>query len=109
MNAAQAEALFKAERDGVRQIYGSLHDGRGGFCAMGVLLQHASLAWDCIDRSLRGGLNRRVDTCPLCGATKQTLYPHIRIHDETDLITHYNNDHKMTFGEIARKLGPDSV
>ena len=105
MNEAGATALYEAERKGVPQIIGRLADGPGR-CALGVLYYAApyfSLARETFD------LGARVDACPLCGATHHTYWQGLRIMDEESLIVHFNNDHKLTFSEIARKLGPDGV
>ena len=100
MNEQAAQALFDAERRGVRQIKNAGWDDHGGMCA-GVVLVRAR-QWDKL-------LTIRVRTCPLCGATKYTSggYSGVDILNEGDLVVHFNNDHDLTFGEIARKLGPD--
>ena len=103
MNARAAEALYDAERKGVKQITGIAWDGRGGYCAMGWLT--ARLGYGGLEQTFHGP----IAACPLCGATKQTLHRGSPINDEWSLIVHYNNDHGLTFAEIARKLGPDSA
>ena len=89
MNAKAAEALYQAEREGVPQIFGKFSKGRGR-CALGVLLGALGHETAQICRENR-------TTCPLCGKISLAL------------IVHLNDDHRLTFSEIARKLGPDSV
>jgi hypothetical protein len=99
MNAAAAQALYDAERGGIRQIRGQFADGDGGFCAIGVLAE----------RSLEWGLELwrlSRQTCPLCGLTRSNKNLMLC---EADVIIHLNDDHELSFAEIARKLGPDSV
>lgn len=111
MNAEQAQLLHDAEKAGVKQIVGQLFDAKGGYCAMGVLQ-----FWDRREGSWAVGRNLSNiceplanKECPLCGAKTQTFHVRRAIPTEAELIVHYNNDHRMTFSEIARKLGPDSV
>lgn len=99
MTEEQARALYEADRLGVRQLIGLARDDHGGYCAMGWLDKGCLLA---------GLWETTVESCPLCGATTQT-YWNSPIDNEWCLIVHYNNDHRMTFSEIARKLGPDGV
>jgi hypothetical protein len=92
MNAAAAEALYAADLAGVRQIRGDMADQSGGMCAANVLLKANNL----LTQLFR---TPRMD-CGLCG--KQVIH-------EGHLVIHLNDDHEMTFSEIARKLGPDFV
>ena len=106
MNEAGANELYEAERTGVPQIIGELANSSGGRCALGVLLYAApdiTLARQLFD------LDAPVSACPLCGATHQTYWQGRPIRDEESLIVHFNNDHRLTFSEIARKLGPDAA
>ena len=95
MNAEAAEALFEAERKGVRQIEGQMDDGYGGRCAMGVL---RDAGWRILE-----SLDIPMKSCPACGEESMLLTI------EEDFVVHLNDDHHLTFSEIARKLGPDSV
>jgi hypothetical protein len=89
VNEQAALALYEAERRGVRQVRGKLADYEGGMCAAEVLIR-ANLYSD------RLAEVRTMLVCPLCGKTRF-------------LIIHLNDDHGLTFSEIARKLGPDSA
>lgn len=103
MNQYQAEALYNAERMGVRQIRGAFSED-GGYCALGWLNTQGFVT----ERELMA----RADGCPLCGATTVTPAGEARavpIACEYLLIIHLNDDHGLTFSEIARKLGPDSA
>ena len=91
MNVRAAEALYAAERQGVVQITGLAQDGRGGWCAGGILVA-AGHCWALMSLSEQ--------ECPLCGLSKKY---------EMNLVIHLNDDHRLTFSEIARKLGPDSA
>ena len=93
MNARAAEALYEAERQGVRQIFGQSQDIGGGRCAGSVLNAAGEYM------SLR---RRVVDGCPACERWKGPAL-------EDHLVIHLNDHHRFTFSEIARKLGPDSV
>lgn len=104
MNARAAEALYAAEAAGVKQITGNYTDGKDGLCALGVLatnqgLQiHPKCNWDIPVLEQPFGMALEA-TCPACG----------RVDREFDVVAHMNDDHKLTFAEIARKMGPDSV
>ena len=93
MNARAEEALYEAERQGVRQIFGRASDPNGGQCAGAVLAdvdEYLPL------RTIFG------KSCPACERWAG-------LWCEADLVFHLNDDHRFTFSEIARKLGPDSV
>lgn len=99
MNAEQAQALFDAEKRGVLQIRGQ-NRYRDARCAMGVLE----------DKNLDDtALWESVESCPLCGSEERGDISQKLITSEVDLVVHFNDVHRMTFSEIARKLGPDSV
>jgi hypothetical protein len=118
MNAAAANALYEAEREGVKQIRGDLSDGAGGACA-GMVLWRASrsqsqvMKFDlALDWKDEFGLSPVVDGCSLCDKRSFMLSPGgglTPIDNEWRLMIHLNDDHGLTFGEIARKLGPDSA
>ena len=91
MNARAANALYDAERRGVVQITGKYGNSRGGRCAIGVLAD-VQMAWALYPIAVEG--------CPVCGCAMKT---------ELSLVIHLNDDHRFTFSEIARKLGPDSA
>jgi hypothetical protein len=95
MNQRSADALMRAALDGVRQIVGNYTDGRGGYCAMGVIQRNAGFVHD-------ESLSRYARVCPECGPFK------IPFHTERDLIIHLNDHHHWDFLTIARKLGPSS-
>ena len=95
MEQLAAEALYEAEQRGVRQIRGALSDNADGLCALGVLF-----------RAGLGQPQAEVDGCSVCGAKRGPLLP---INYEFRLISHLNDDHGLTFSEIARKLGPDTT
>lgn len=100
MNAAAAQALFEAERKGVRQLRNKYRDSKGGMCAMEVLILQARKAGD-VTVSTYFDLGRgKVMPCPDCGDQPVS---------ERGLIIHLNDEHDRTFSEIARKLGPDSA
>ena len=110
MNARAAEALYEAERKGVRQIKGAFakDDGR---CAVGVLmdaagLHHVTTKSSFVPLPQFGFPNTEtkpfgVIVCPCCDLASC-------VH-ELGRIVHLNDDHGLTFSEIARKLGPDSA
>ena len=106
MNAETAKILYKADAKGIPQVKHSLSNGHG-YCAMGIIARWASrldLAIEMKEAPHQGG-------CSLCGAqTGKTIwgtdYP---LGNEWNLVAHLNNDHGLTFSEIARKLGPDSI
>jgi len=94
MNAKAAEALYAAEAAGVKQIKGDFAND-DGFCALG-LLGYGSGRFLFSELDERYGFHQRpVFTCCLKDFT------------ESGYIAHMNDDHDMTFSEIARKLGPD--
>lgn len=97
MDEQAAQALHEAESRGVRQIKGSLSNGADGLCALGVILLFAHLPQPL-------GM---ADGCPLCGAEVGSVM--LPIDCEQRLIVHLNDDHGLTFSEIARKLGPDAA
>ena len=93
MNAKAAEALYDAERKGVRQVFGQSSDGLGGRCAGSILAgagEYVPL------RSILGA------SCPACERWAG-------LWSEANLVFHLNDDHRFTFSEIARRLGPDSA
>lgn len=104
MNAAAAEALYEAERKGVRRVKGSLFGSGNGMCALGVL-QVAGFYYDVMETT------RNTGTCPLCGVIRdRAIKMDTRTMEcEGALVAHLNDTHDMTFSEIARKLGPDHV
>jgi len=99
MNAQAAEALFEAERKGVRQIRGTYADRRsGGLCALGVLgFTSQNTFATCRLREVYGFRQAPMD-CPCCGDS---------FGSEFKVVYHMNDHHRLTFSEIARKLGPD--
>ena len=104
MNAAAAEALFEAERKGVRQVVGRNSDGEGGRCAVGVLYE--TWAWQ------QGFIpllheNGNFVTSYKTGCRFSLDYG--LTEPEGREIVRLNNEERRTFAEIARKLGPDSV
>lgn len=104
MNEQAAQALINAERRGVKQLFFQNRDGQGNYCA-GGLLEAEGFWGDLWSTPLTGG-------CPLCGAKKfkqGNLSESYSLFTEGHLVVHLNNQHKMTFSEIARKLGPDSL
>jgi len=106
LTAEQAEALYKAERDGIRQIVGKLREGQHSACALGAMDRLGVARW--------GLLDIRIPACPLCEATETWTWigTHrliLPICNAEHLVVHLNNDHGMTFSEIARKLGPDAA
>ena len=100
MNARAAEALYEAERKGVPQIIGDFQRGSGR-CAVGVLEEALS-----IQELAMIHYEHRGQACPLCG---QRNPGGAFMSTGLALIGHLNDDHRLTFSEIARKLGPDSV
>ena len=109
MNAAAAEALFEAERKGVEQLRFVLRDG-AAMCAMGVLIA-AGLVTETFlgDGQPLWGAWDAARPCPLCGAKEQQSNARFPLDSEGRMVVHLNNDHGLTFSEIARKLGPDSA
>jgi hypothetical protein len=97
MDEQAAQVLYEADRRGVRQIKGSLSNGADGLCAVGLLIRAHLL------ESL--GI---ADGCPLCRA-KKVGSAKLPLDCEQRLIVHLNDDHDLTFSEIARKLGPDAA
>lgn len=106
MNEQAARALYEAERKGVRQITGAFADDSGGRCALGVIYEAAGVNLDrrrfCPLPSL--GLSCEFGEyavpCPMCG---------IPFGHSQGVVSHLNDEHRLTFAEIARKLGPDSL
>ena len=94
MNEAAANALYEAERKGVRQTRGASMDESGGMCAGQVLLDAGHYS------------NQAMWECPLCGRDYLCLG---WSSGEANIIVHLNDDHDLTFSEIARKLGPDAA
>ena len=91
MNKAAANALYEAERKGVKQIKWQLHDTEGGRCASGVLAD-----------ALLGTTSVQTRWSELIGLAGMTS-------DEWSRMVVLNNIDSLTFSEIARKLGPDSA
>lgn len=119
MNDLGRETLMAAQMRGVRQITHSLTDDNGGVCAMGALVEGAGydlrefvLDRATSDRSIgrtahvlvRYGMLFTPPPCPACGAE---YYPGRFDCGEWNLVVHLNNDHGMTFLDIARKM-PDT-
>lgn len=94
MNLAAANALYEAERKGVRQITNFTFDNDGGMCALGVLVA-AGQSSEVMHTPMR--------SCPLCGEAAWWM------DYEGHVMIHMNDSHRLTFAEIARKLGPDSA
>ena len=81
MNEQAAQALYEAERKGVRQITGAASDGRGGRCAIGVL-DDADIV-----------LSATVSGCSfLCGKTgiHHGWAGILNLTSENDLVVHLN-------------------
>ena len=94
MKQVAKDVLRQAWMDNVRQIKGRTSDGRGGYCAMG-LLDEAKISII----SLRP---KSIQQCPVCFSE---TYKFI-IHSEMELVVHYNDDHGYDFAKIA-ELMPD--
>lgn len=99
MNEQAANALYEAERKGVRQARFIHEDSTGAICANRVLIQSGN--YSLVGTPWPSG------ECPLCGLTNTLC--HGRLEFENRLVAHLNDDHRLTFSQIARKLGPDSV
>ena len=98
MNEQAANALYEAERRGVTQLKGAMFGNGGAMCAYGAI----------IAAQLGHTLSSEVSPCPLCGAlTANVGMGKDSKMNERTLMAHLNDDHGLTFGEIARKLGPD--
>jgi len=95
MTRAAREALIQAALDGVPQLIGRLFDGRGGYCALGVLEKLSDE---------QTGLSTPVNACPICGATEETYHNGYEIRNEGALLVHYNNDHLFDFLTCANKM-----
>ena len=98
MNELARQKLIEAALSGVRQIKGNYTDGRGGFCAMGVL-GWADPDKNAIDHvvmmSEQYGLIAYAD-CPFeCGKSRMA---------QRDLVIHLNDDHDLDFLGIAHKM-----
>ena len=101
MNAEAAQALYEAERKGVKQAVDEFivySEGPTAKCALAVL------GWKSEDAAryleMKWGFDASMTACPLCGEA---------CGGEPEVVMHLNDDHGLTFSEIARKLGPDSV
>ena len=97
MNEAAANALYEAERKGVKQHRGDDVGPDGSVCA-NVVLEQAGLLPE-LDES------PKIERCPLCDYRLVTRFS----ENEIGLTAHLNDDHGFTFSEIARKLGPDAA
>ena len=97
MNEAAANALYEAERTGVKQHRGDDVGPDGSVCANSVLSQAGLLPE--LDKS------PRIERCPLCDYGLDARFS----ANEIGLTAHLNDDHGFTFSEIARKLGPDTA
>ena len=97
MNEQAANALYEAGRKGVKQGKGAryLRSDRELQCANDVL--RAAGITDLLEVEAR--------ECDLCGEPLAPAYQ----STEAGLVAHLNDDHDMTFSQIARKLGPDGV
>ena len=96
MNQAAKDALRQAWLDGVPQLVGALYNGRGGYCALGLVQSTGQpyKAWvgsPWYTRISRCSACRRVCVC------------------EGVLMVHYNNDHGFDFGKIAELMPDDPL
>lgn len=101
MNRDGAEVLVRAALDGVKQIRMKLWDGKGGYCAMGVLIMAAAT-----ERNQGDALCAVVD---LEGMMVGDIYQLVRdryaiSEDEHKLIVYANNYEEWDFLTIARKF-----
>ena len=90
MNARGAEALYEAERQGVRHLKFVLTDLADGYCAGGILL-----------RAAPGG----VSSWYIEGALE---FYEMSAAEWSEMVR-LNNREGLSFSGIARKLGPDSA
>ena len=96
MNERAANALYEAGRKGVKQ-------------GKGARYQRSDPELQCANDVLRAaGITDLLEVeveCDLCGKPLAPAYQ----STEAGLVAHLNDDHDMTFSQIARKLGPDGV
>ena len=98
MNEQAREALVSASLQGVRQIRGIFWNGKGGYCALGVLAKSLGLEGSRIEpwyKTEHGAeLSQERLQCPACNF----------MGVESLVISHMNDDHEFDFLTIARKL-----
>lgn len=94
-----SEAIRKGG-NGARQIKGSYIDGNGGYCAIGAALKAVgfNITWTSIpvayaSRNYFPILESVIATCPKCSRAWH--------YAMENLIPHLNDDHSMTFEQIA--------
>ena len=97
MNEEQANALYEAEQKGVKQHRGDDVGPDGSVCA-NVVLEQAGLLPE-LDQS------PKIERCPLCNYKLARGFS----ANEIGLTAHLNDDHGLTFSQIARQLGPDAA
>lgn len=98
MNQDGADVLIRAHLDGVPQVRHTLSDGRGGFCAMGLLL-----AAEATERSHGDAMCAMVDM--LYDANWDSMRARYAIsQEEHQEIVHANNYRRWDFLTIARKF-----
>jgi hypothetical protein len=110
MNQRGRDALVAAALAGQRQIVGTMSDGHGGLCAMGVLAAAARVL------DAKTG-HRFAVVATLYDLNDALIYecaeaacrrwgPPVKM-SEADLVVHLNDHHRWDFLTIARKLGPE--
>jgi len=105
MNARAAEALYAAEAAGVKQIKGGYWSWDGGRCALGVVAE----ALIGTERLLKTQFTV-ADFRPAIATSGEMSCPCCQeMATEFAIVYHLNDHHGLTFAEIARKMGPDSV
>lgn len=98
MNEKAVEVLVRAGLEGHPQIHGAYYREGTGRCAIGELAHAAGILHNLVILPEVYELRREQIQCPLCGD----------MDDEFGLIVHLNDDHRLDFISIARKLGPDA-
>ena len=94
-SAEVRDAFRDAALKGIKQLYGSLRDGQGGFCAVGWLMHCETKNYP----------TRSVNKCYLCGVTRHGKH-NFEINDADTLLVHFNNDHKFDWLELAKVPEP---
>lgn len=102
MNQEARDKLVEAELAGVKQIKGNFSHS-GGRCALGVLgfgLGNNNAKELMIKY---GFIEHKLCKCPLLNTDLDTYSCSTRM-TETQLVVHMNDDHSMSFLDIARKF-----
>ena len=107
MNQEARDKLVEAELQGVKQIRGQLGEQGKAQCAMGVLFYALVSRGYVFTRKswvAEYGLDKHAPACPFMDTELENRECLTLLVNEAQLVVHLNDDHELSFLDIARKF-----